>query len=437
MSTPIDGFATPCFASLGSPPRASSRVFWMRWRVSARRAGRAGWVLLLLGLGCRLAAEPADPGSRWDVAAFVWPSYHDDPRARVFWPEGFGEWQTVMQAKPKFQGHEWPRFPLWGYVNEADRYVMEMQIAAAADHGVNVFIYDWYWYDGMPFLEACLNDGYLKARNNDRVKFYLMWANHDVRMIWDKRNADDAFNRTNNAVIWKGGVDFDEFQRMIRRTIAKYFSHPSYYRIEGKPVYMIYDMPTFVRDIGGLDRAREAIAWFREEVQRAGFPGLELQATLRRDAAAPTSSTPQAARVPTQSELVTALGLDSASHYQYVHMTNVDRDFADVQQDVEAEWKRIVGTYDFQYFPHVSVGWDTSARGETYVGQVMKRNPPAEFEKALRAAKAFLEGNPARARLITVNSWNEWTEASYLQPDRTHGYGYLEAVKRVFVDEAR
>jgi len=42
----------------------------------------------------------------------------------------------------------------------------------------NVFIFDWYWYDGMPFLEGCLNDGYLKARNNNRVKFYLMWANH-------------------------------------------------------------------------------------------------------------------------------------------------------------------------------------------------------------------------------------------------------------------
>ena len=34
--------------------------------------------------------------------------------------------------------------------NEADPYVMEMEIAAAADHGVNVFIYDWYWYDGRP-----------------------------------------------------------------------------------------------------------------------------------------------------------------------------------------------------------------------------------------------------------------------------------------------
>ena len=34
--------------------------------------------------------------------------------------------------------------------------------------------------------------------------------------------------------------------------------------------------------------------------------------------------------------------------------------------------------------------------------------------------------------LITINSWNEWTETSYLEPDTLNGYGYLEAVKKVF-----
>ena len=36
--------------------------------------------------------------------------------------------------------------------------------------------------------------------------------------------------------------------------------------------------------------------------------------------------------------------------------------------------------------------------------------------------------------LITVNSWNEWTETSYLHPDDLYGYGYLEAIKSVFVE---
>ena len=35
------------------------------------------------------------------------------------------------------------------------------------------------------------------------------------------------------------------------------------------------------------------------------------------------------------------------------------------------------------------------------------------------------------APLITINSWNEWTETSYLEPDDLYGYGYLEAIKDV------
>ena len=38
-------------------------------------------------------------------------------------------------------------------------------------------------------------------------------------------------------------------------------------------------------------------------------------------------------------------------------------------------------------------------------------------------------------RLITVNSRNEWTETSYLRPDDLYGYGYLEAIKKVFSKE--
>ena len=85
----------------------------------------------------------------YDIAAFIWPSYTgDEPRTRIFWPEGYGEWQTVKAMKNKgYKGCRWPRIPTWGYVNEADSRVMEMQIACAVEYGVNVFIYDWYWYD--------------------------------------------------------------------------------------------------------------------------------------------------------------------------------------------------------------------------------------------------------------------------------------------------
>ena len=47
-------------------------------------------------------------------------------------------------------------------------------------------------------------------------------------------------------------------------------------------------------------------------------------------------------------------------------------------------------------------------------------------------AKDYADRHPGQPPLITINSWNEWTESSYLEPDDLYGYGYLEAVKRVF-----
>ena len=146
-------------------------------------------------------------------------------------------------------------------------------------HGVNVFIYDWYWFDGMPFLEGCLDDGFLKAANTRDMKCYLMWANHDVNMTWDKRLA----TLSDRSCLWKGGVDRREFEILCRRVIEKYFRLPNYYTVDGKPSFMIYDLPTFIKGMGGLKEAKDALDWFRVEVKKAGFKGLDLQLTLRAD----------------------------------------------------------------------------------------------------------------------------------------------------------
>jgi hypothetical protein len=378
-------------------------------------------------------AEQVKSAQKYDVAAFVWPSYHPDDRAKIFWPDGIGEWQTVISNKPKFEGHEQPRYPLWGYINEADPYVAEMEISAAADHGVNVFIFDWYWYDGMPFLEGQLNDGYLKARNNDRVKFYLMWANHDVTLGWDKRNSDDAFSKKNKALIWKGSIDRDEFEKIGHRFIEKYFSQPSYYKIDGKPVFMLYDLSNFIKGLGGMEQAKDALEWFRTQTKKAGFKGLELQLSMRRESNKSLSVVP-GDNIGTQKEVVEKLGFNSLTHYQFCHFTYVSRDYNEIMQDVVKDWNTISDNYPAKYFPHVSIGWDASPRTFKLQPAIVKNNTPENFEKALIQAKEFIDTHPGQAPLITINSWNEWTETSYLMPCTMFGYGYLEAVKKVFGD---
>ena len=39
---------------------------------------------------------------------------------------------------------------------------------------------------------------------------------------------------------------------------------------------------------------------------------------------------------------------------------------------------------------------------------------------------------PKNERFITINSWNEWGEGSYLEPDTERGMEYLDALRAVF-----
>lgn len=364
--------------------------------------------------------------SKYDIAAYIWPSYHRDERALQFWPAGIGEWETVLKNKPKFEGHQQPRMPLWGPVNEADPYVMQMQIDAAAEHGVNVFIYDWYWYDRRPFLEGCLNDGYLKANNNDRVKFYLMWANHDASTLWDMRLSDNG-DRT----VWLGSVERPEFEKICGRLISKYFTHPSYYRIDGKPVFMFYDLDSLIRGLGGVAQTREALDWFREQAVSAGLDGLHLQCTLRKHMGYNVTGV-AGDNAGVQQDVVEALGFDGLTHYQFCHFTDIDRDYMEIMKDVVQEWDDVSRDYHIPYFPHVSVGWDNNPRFVKFRPGIVKGNEPEQFEKALRMAREHLAHHSEQTPLVTINSWNEWTETSYLEPDDLYGYGYLEAVKAVF-----
>ena len=376
---------------------------------------------------------------KYDIAAYVWPSYTGKEfRARQFWPDGYGEWQTVMSVpsrmshKPK--GYEWDRKPIWGCCDEADPKVMEMQINEASRHGVNVFIYDWYWYDRRPFLEQCLDEGFLGASNNEKMKFYLMWANHDAGYTWDVR-ISDLGSIGGDPNVWLGSVDRVEFEKVVHRVIEKYFSRPNYYKINGKPLFMIYDVDNLVKGLGGIEATREALDWFREETVKAGHPGLELQLTAWGERVTNMSGVDGSNEMSTK-EVVPTLGFDSVTNYQFCHFCWMDRDYeAEILPQVYEEWARMDKDYTVPYYPHVSIGWDNNPRFINFTGCVCRNNGPENFQKALVKAKEYVDTHNLPVPLITVNSWNEWTETSYLEPDTKYGYGYLEAIRNVFVED--
>lgn len=83
------------------------------------------------------------------------------------------------------------------------------------------------------------------------MKFYLMWANHDVNYTWDIRLSWEQ-----DCLIWKGAVNREEFENACRRVITQYFGQSNYYRIDGKPVFQIYELANLMKGLGGLEKRR-------------------------------------------------------------------------------------------------------------------------------------------------------------------------------------
>lgn len=363
--------------------------------------------------------------SRYDIASYYCPGFHEDPRWHVFSPHPLGEWESVRTAVPKFPGHHQPRVPLWGYEDETDPRVMERKIDAAADHGMNVFIFDWYWYENQPYLEGCLNNGFLKAGNVDRVKFYLMWANHDASTMW-------SFDRSHDyQVIWPGAADRAAFDAVADRVIERFMTHPSYYKIDGKPVFQIYETSTLLKGLGGIGPARDALDSFRRKVERAGFPGLHLQAILWGEMPASISGVPgDSSR--TQDHTVRTLGYDSLTNYQWCHYVHPEGHYADWARQAMARWDQWAAEFSVPYYPHVSLNWDNNPRFKARQICIDDASPD-QFADCLRQAKAFVDQRSDLApKLITINAWNEWTEGCNLEPETRYGMGNLEAIRDVF-----
>lgn len=395
-------------------------------KTSIASLGIAGIVMALL-------ATPAVYGQagsgkyKYDVAAFYWPAYHPDPRFKdihVF-PDGKGEWEAIYKAKPKFPGHDVPKVPLWGYEDETDPAVMGKKIAAATAHGVNVMIFDWYWYDNKPFLEDALNKGFLKAKNRNDMRFALMWANHDHNSYLDPSNPDKS------KVYWYGGVSRKIFEGMVDHIIADYFKQPNYYKIDGEPVFSIYELSTFIKGIGGSEKAKDVLDYFRKKTKEAGFPGLHLQAILWGNIPSTLKDVP-GDPIQTQNSTLEYFGFKSMTNYQWCHFVPANGDYQPWGEKAMQKWAEWDTTFKIPYCPHVSIGWDCNPRFPDKKQDLVVDNKPEYFKQFLEKARQYVDRHPRQPRLITINAWNEWAEGSYLEPDVEHGMSYLEMVKKVF-----
>jgi len=190
-----------------------------------------------------------------------------------------------------------------------------------------------------------------------------------------------------------------------------------------------------------VTQAALALEQMRSKARALGFPDIHINAVTWGVKLLPGQS--EISNLP---ELLDRLHIDSTTSYVWIHHTEFAKAFTTEYKDIQNEYEIYRATASKRlgrpYFPNVTVGWDSTPRacqtdnyrlGDYPFTSVIVDNTPEAFKAALESAKAFVQANlPPKKRMITLNSWNEWTEGSYLEPDTVNGPAYLDAVRKVF-----
>lgn len=329
--------------------------------------------------------EPAPVRGPFEVGAYYFPGW-----------KSAGQWHPI-RGFPE-------RRPMLGWYREGDPEVADWHIKWAVEHGITFFAYDWYWSQGARQLEHGLHDGYFKARYRHLLKFCLLWANH---------NAPHTSSH-------------DDCLAVTRHWIEHYFRRPEHLTVGGKPVMIIFSPHRLTEDLGsdGVHRAFDAM---RAECRRAGLPGLHLVACV-----SDAGQARQAARE----------GYDAITAYNWPHLgmegNGPFAPFAGLLDGYRRHWAHLAEQSPIPLSPlPVCGGWDSRPwHGENNL--VRFGRTPALFRQHLEDAKAVLiKGGPRRTNgpaLVLVEAWNEWGEGSYIEPHQEFGFGYLDAIRRVFTE---
>jgi len=356
------------------------------------------------------------PKAKYEVVAYNYPCWHPDPWFQKYFGKGWTQFQSLRDSKPLYPGHLFPKYPLWGEYNEAEPEWAEREIDTAARYGIDVWMHCWYWQEGTMRCHLQLENGFLKARNRQQLRFALMWANHDWSNHWpgtsDGQTAPMSRQRHSE----------EDMMKVIDYCLEHYFHQPNYWRIDGGLVFGIFSIDSLLRDIPpeGLPRL---FARMRERVAKAGLGDLHLQANHV-----------SAANVAKLKEL----GFQSATLYQTAGplVSTIPKGgrvpYGKLAVHAIPYWRQLREHCAVPFFPDCTVGWDNSPRIGASSRMVTQRSPD-QFERLMVAAKYFLaESRAGVPKIVFLSSWNEWTEDHVLLPDTVYGYSYLEAVRRVF-----
>lgn len=374
------------------------------------------------------------------VIAFYLPQFHPVEVNDKYWGKGFTEWRNVAKARPLFRGHNEPRIPAdLGYYDLRMPEIREQQAALAKEAGIEGFCYWHYWFgNGREVLERPF-DEVVRSGDPD-FPFCLGWANHSwTTRTWTKikSNAEDSYIFKQE---YPGEKDYmDHFYRLLPA-----FKDNRYITVDGKPLFLIFDLNGF-NDFINFKNVWNNLA---EENGLPGFYFVSHTSTVpiinrknRKELLHPDVLAENAVKLAFEkgADAVETLNLQyaelKAKGLLYKAFGVVSRNKLNGLFLEKYDYGKIVNNYQIamanrnNVFPEILVGNDRSPRaGRKAI--IYYNATPENFYLGAKKAIELVEKKNKEHRIIFLNSWNEWGEGSYMEPDTKYGKEFIYQLRR-------
>ena len=346
------------------------------------------------------------------------PEVENEAESILVGVEYFNGWWEHSPNKWELGGIDWrpqypDRIPLLGEYNSQE--VMDKEIEAAADYGIDFFTILYYYggnvsnreIEDVPYLNAGV-EHFMNSPNSNRMKFMIELVNHPPF-----------------AVI--SDTDWDE----VMDVFIEAMKHPSYLRIDGRAVLKIHGGDQFYIDLGhDVAKCKDVLAHLRDRAKSEGVGDLLVTVGSYGNVAIKDSH-----------HFVKIGEIDGTMQYMGVpELPKLPTDYPYSELLKTAQEVRTVRKFDdIPHTPYFPSGWSPKPwrdprptfefpnREEWENGLIKLREDLLKYQNL-----GFPKKDGTTQKAFTIYAWNEFGEGGIVAPTQGDKYMKLEVIKEVF-----
>lgn len=359
------------------------------------------------------------------IIAMYLPQFHSIPENNKFWGEGFTDWVTLKNAKPLFDGHQQPVVPFQkNYYDLSEEKNVVWQCKLAEKYGIYGFGVYHYWFNDNQNLLVKPAE-IMRDCEEINTKYFFTWDNCSWVRSWSNVSGNDWSPLEDSKQNKKGPKILVEYKLGQEKNwlnhynyLKSHFKSKNYMKHENKPVFAIIN---YNEDILRMCEYWDTLA------KADGFEGITFFFKYK-----PFIKYPESINLynyePHFSGWVNVSYLKRIQN-AIIRKLKLEKDI--YIYDYDKVWKSLIKNAaihkESNFFHGAFIGYDDSPRRGRKRSRIIVGGTPQKFSKYLKEIIQISEEQ--KKDYVFLTAWNEWSEGAYLEPDETHKFGYLEALK--------